>query len=72
MFIVAKLDKIQGGCRGSQDWCHFPGSIFEKVYFLAFLRKAIKKDLLLDFNEIKQKVHYAKQLKKVHLLAFLH
>ena len=54
-FRGAKLDKTQGGCRGSQDWCHFPGSIFEKVYFLAFLRKAIKKDLLLDFNGIKQK-----------------
>ena len=49
-FRGAKLDKTQGGCMGSQDWCHFPGSIFEKGYFLAFLRKA-----LLDFNGIKQK-----------------
>ena len=39
----AKLGKIQGGWRGNPRF----GSIFKRVYFLAFLRKGIKKDLYL-------------------------
>ena len=33
--------------------CHNLGQFLKKVYFLAFLRKAIKKDLLLEFYAIK-------------------
>ena len=58
----AKLGKIQGGggWRGNPIF----GSIFKRVYLLAFLRKAIKKglylrkaikkDLFLDFCAIKR------------------
>ena len=54
-FCCAKLGNIQGGLQRQSRLMPLPGSIYKikKVHFLAFLRKAIKKDLLLDFTQEK-------------------
>ena len=46
----ANSAKFKGGWRGNP----LPGSILKKVHFLAFLRKTIKKDQLLDFHTIER------------------